>query len=410
LSTSLVRLGRNEEAIAAGTAAIDLRPGRLLEAYYNMGTAYYEMRRYEQAAKALSQAVALQPNDVKSLTNLGNALTCLGKLPEAIAAYSAAVTADPLAPDPHWNLALTCLLAGDFELGWVEHEWRFACDSLNHSQLFSQPQWRGEPLEGKTILLHLEQGFGDSIQFARYAPLVVAAGGEVILQTQSELVRLFKSIPGVSQVIALGEPLPRFQLHCPLMSLPLAFKTLVDTVPSNVPYLWPPSGACRSLPERPPDAARRLRVGLVWAGRPTHKNDRQRSLKLAQLLPLADLPGIEFFSLQKGTESCQLLPLAEQWKILDSTHELNDFADTAALISQLDLVISVDTALAHLTGALGKPVWVLLPFAPDWRWMLGRADSPWYPTMRLFRQPALDDWASAIEELRQALRAKIDNR
>jgi tetratricopeptide (TPR) repeat protein len=405
MSSSLVLLGRHEDAVAAGSAAIELNPGRLVEAYYNMGTACYEMRRYEEAAKALSRAVELQPDHVKSLTNLGIVLTCLGKLPESIKAYSAAVAADPQAPDPHWNLALSLLMAGEFERGWVEHEWRFACESLNHPLVFSQPQWTGEPLEGRTILLHLEQGFGDSIQFVRYAPMVAAAGGKVIVQTQSELVRLFKSIPGVWQVIARGEPLPEFQRHCPLMSLPLAFGTRLETVPATVPYLWPPEASRRPLPAKLPNETKPLRVGLVWAGRPTHKNDRQRSLKLAQLLPISTVEGIEFYSLQKGDESRQLEPLAEQWKIVDHTAELNDFADTAAFIQQLDLVIAVDTALAHLTGALGKPIWVLLPFSPDWRWMLGRPGSPWYPTMRLFRQPNPGDWPSVIEQVRQALQS-----
>jgi tetratricopeptide (TPR) repeat protein len=403
LSTSLLKLGRHDEAIAAATTAVQLKPGRLADAHYNMGTAFLEIGRYTEAIDALSAAIAIQPNHVLALTNLGNAMKNLRRPVEAIEAYSTAISHDPLKPDPHWNLALASLQTGDFARGWEEHEWRFACDVLHRPQIFAQPQWRGEPVEGKRILLHPEQGLGDSIQFIRYAPMLASRGAKVVLQCDHSLVRLFQSLPGISVVIARDQPLPEFDLHCPVMSLPLAFATRLESIPAEVPYLSPPSQDRARWQQLVRSEQKQLKVGLAWAGSSIHRNDRSRSMKLSQLQPLGSVAGVQFFSMQKGKESEQLSSLREDWPMVDLADELNDFADTAGLVSQLDLVISVDTSVAHLAGAMGKPVWVLLPFAPDWRWLLDRGDSPWYPTMRLFRQPSQGDWDSVVEQVRTAL-------
>jgi hypothetical protein len=269
--------------------------------------------------------------------------------------------------------------------------------------------WDGRPLNGQRVLIHAEQGFGDSIQFVRYAPQIVERGGVVIVECQQALVELFKSAKGVSEVVAAGEPLPPFDLHVPMLSLPLAFKTTVETIPTDVHYLAADPARCEVWRQKIGDRSR-LRVGLVWGGNPSNPGDRTRSIRLEQLLPLLRVEGADFYSLQKDRRSEQIRDLPDPGKIIDHTESLASFAETAALLMQLDLVISVDTAVVHLAGALGRPVWALLPLAPDWRWMLQRSDSPWYPTLRLFRQPRLADWDPVIAEVRDQLEALAKSR
>jgi hypothetical protein len=301
----------------------------------------------------------------------------------------------------HWNLGLILLSLGDFQRGWAEYEWRWRRPEYARHDHFKRPRWDGTQLGRRRILLHTEQGFGDVIQFIRFVPKVVERGGKVILACHSELRRLLSKIEGVQQWIDPGETLPEFDVHCPLMSLPKVFGTTVQTVPGQAPYL----AAGAELAERWRERVEGLpgrKVGLAWAGRPGHGNDRNRSIRLNQLEKLGIVAGVSFVSLQKGEAARQQTP---GLTITDWTADLNDFADTAALIANLDLVIAVDTAVAHLAGALGKPVWVLLPFVPDWRWMLDREDSPWYPTMRLFRQPAIGDWETPISRIVEALKS-----
>jgi len=304
--------------------------------------------------------------------------------------------------DAHFLKGLASLATGDFERGWIEYEWRRKAQSLKNTERdFAQPRWLSvEDIAGRTILLHSEQGFGDTIQFCRYAPLVAARGARVIMEVQEPLCELMTDLAGAAQIIARGDRLPDFDFHCPLPSLPLAFKTRLDTIPANAPYLRVPEQALEYWRDLL-GPKRSLRIGLAWAGNAKHVRDQERSMRLCDLLPLLGIDAT-FVSLQKEIRADDAQTL-ENCGMLRFGHELTDFSDTAALISQLDLVISVDTSVAHLAGALGKPVWILLTHVPDWRWLLDRHDSPWYPTARLFRQPAPRQWDPLVAEIAQRL-------
>jgi hypothetical protein len=268
---------------------------------------------------------------------------------------------------------------------------------------FAQPLWRGEEsLEGKTILLHAEQGFGDAIQFVRYVPFLAAKGAQVVLEAPPPLTALFSRIAGAAQVLARGEALPAFDWHCPLMSLPLALKTRLETIPAAVPYLSASEERVASWKQRLPEAGAR-RIGVAWAGNRNFKGDQTRSIGLARFSPLLSVNGIEFLSLQKDLRDGDREILRDNSHVRHVGDAMEDFSDTAAILSSVDLVISSDTSVAHLAGALGKPVWVLLQYVPDWRWLLERGDSPWYPTARLFRQPKIDDWESVIRQVKDRL-------
>ncbi len=273
-------------------------------------------------------------------------------------------------------------------------------------RVLAQPEWDGGPFPGRTLLLHAEQGLGDTLQFIRYAPLVRGLGGRVVVECQKPLAHLLGSVAGIDALVPEGNPLPPFDLHTPLLSLPHLLGTTAATVPAAVPYLSPDPGAVEVWRHRV-GRGEELKVGLVWAGSPGHENDRNRSIPLKRLRPLLDVPSMRFFALQVCERSRDIEALWLQGSIGDISPDLDDLADTAAALSVLDLLISVDTAPAHLAGALGRPVWLLLPFAPDWRWMMDREDSPWYPTMRLFRQPTQSDWLSAIHRIRNELAALV---
>jgi hypothetical protein len=255
-------------------------------------------------------------------------------------------------------------------------------------------------------LLHSEQGFGDTIQFIRYAPLLARQGARVVVECQPELRSLLRGVEGVQHLLAQGEPLPPFDLHAPLLSLPLAFGTRLGSIPAQVPYLKADPALAEAWRGKVAGDGRRLKIGLAWAGSPARKGDRQRSVSLSALAPLAAVKGADFYSLQKGPAAEQAKNPPPEMRLMDLTAELKDFADTAALIASLDLVISVDTAVAHLAGAMARPVWTLLEFVPAWRWLLDREDSPWYPTMRLFRQPSRGDWGSVVRRVAEALAAR----
>jgi hypothetical protein len=292
-------------------------------------------------------------------------------------------------------------VAGDLATGFALYEARFEDPRLGTpARSLPWPRWSGvEPLAGQRILLHAEQGLGDTLQFARYAPLVAARGARVVLEVPAPLAGLLRPLDGVSAVIARGNPLPVVDCHCPLGSLPLALGTTLATIPASIPYLHADAVDVAAWQAQPGD--RRPRVGLVWAGNRRHRNDRRRSLPLAALAPLARGPW-QLVSLQKDLTLDDAQRLAG-WQAIDAGPRLGDFAATAAALTALDLVVTVDTAVAHLAGALGRPAWVLLPHAPDWRWLLGRADSPWYPTLRLFRQPRPGDWARVVRQVADAL-------
>ncbi|HSZ54764.1 MAG TPA: tetratricopeptide repeat protein [Tepidisphaeraceae bacterium] len=413
LGNVLEETSRFSEAIGAYRQVLSLRPD-LPEAHNNLGTSLRQTGALEQAIGEFRKAVELRPAFFEAYSNLGNALAEAGTLQEAEAAFGRSLAIKPGYAEAAWNLGLLWLLRGDFERGWDAYELRHQAKvdlrfsgtgtlSFGLDPEFVRSFWNGGELKGDRILLLGEQGFGDTLHFIRYAPLVARRGGKVRLLCQPGLRRLLTGQLGIEQIVEVGEALPEFDVCCPLMSLPHVFRTRIDTMPAEVPYLTIDPSRSQRWRERIERLPRRLDVGLVWAGNPTYRNDRNRSISLAALSPLAKAEGARFFSLQKGEAARQAQQAPAGMEIVDWTAELIDFSDTAALIDNLDLVISVDTAVAHLAGALGRPVWMLLPLTPDWRWMLGREDSPWYPTMRLFRQPEWGDWATPIGTMAEEL-------
>jgi tetratricopeptide (TPR) repeat protein len=404
LGIALRRSGRAPEAIAVFRDALTIQPDSS-NVHSCLGIALAETDRPDEAIAAFRRAVHLQPDNAVAVKNLGVALAEKGQFDDAIPVLEQAIRLNPDLPVAHGNLALLLLMKGDFDRGWQEYEWRSRVQLTLFvpPRNFTQPRWDGRPLQGKTILLHAEQGFGDTIQFVRYLPMVARLGGRIVLDCPKELVRLLRQVPSVQSIIATGDPPPRFDCHCPLLSLPLAFSTNQYSIPAEIPYLTPDPAAVARWKPRIESPATTFKVGLVWAGSAKNKLDNKRSIAFNQLFQLA-APGVHFFSLQKGREVQSPPP---EMIFTDWTTELHDFADTAALIANLDLVIAVDTAVAHLAGAMGKPVWMMIPFVPDWRWLLNRTDSPWYPTMRLFRQKSVGDWPGVIQAVADALQKNL---
>jgi tetratricopeptide (TPR) repeat protein len=398
LGDVLLLAGKHEAAIAQYLRALALTPDSA-EVHSNLGLALARQGKVEVAIVCLERALQLKPDYAEACNNLGQIRELLGDFDGPASQYKRALQLKPDYAEAAFNQSLLELLAGDFSMGLRTYERRWGVSVKPHN--FSQPQWRGEPLHGARILLHAEQGLGDTLQFLRYVPMVQAAGGSVVLAVQSAVRRLAAKLPGGADMVASGDAVPEVDWQCPLLSLPLAFGTTLDTIPGTVPYLSVPEEALQKAAtvEWP---AVGLRVGIVWAGNAAHAKDRYRSLPLTYLEPLLRTEGVHFFSLQMGPEAAQLAAI--QVPVTNLGHMIGDMADTAALIQQLDLVIAVDTSVVHLAGALGKPVWLMLPFSPDWRWRLDREDSPWYPTMRLFRQPKFDDWHSVVKRVCAALR------
>ncbi|KAM3108270.1 tetratricopeptide repeat protein [Phormidesmis sp. 146-33] len=401
LGACLQNLEQVEEAIAAFQKALALKPDHALT-HNSLGDAYRRSGRLDEAVRCLKRAIALDPNFPEAYQNLGTTLYQQGNFQAATDSYQQALRLRPDYPKVRFNYSFILLLQGDLRQGFREYESRWVGGDLPLPK-FSQPQWDGSDLTGKTILLHPEQGLGDTIQFIRYTPLVKQRGGRVLFGCPPPLFRLLKTAPGIDRLIAEGESVPEFDCYVPLLSLPHLLGTTLETIPAPIPYLSTPFSA--STPRTS------LKVGFVWAGNPKNGNDVDRSAKLTDLLPLFALEGVEFYSLQKG-KSAELQQFQEQYKVTglhDLEDQLGDFADTAAAIALLDLVISVDTAVAHLAGAMGKPVWILLCTVPDWRWLLDRADSPWYPTARLFRQVRSRDWSGVIASIKKELTQLIQN-
>jgi tetratricopeptide (TPR) repeat protein len=390
-----------EASIDAYRHALRLNPECYLS-HDGMGAALRETGKIEEAIAAHRRSIRINPGNPAAHYNLGLTLGKKGSIAEAMTSYRQAIGIDPNYAEAHWNLALLLLVQGDFEQGWQEYEWRWR--RKNFPSLwprFSGPRWNGEDLSGKRLLVHTEQGYGDAVQFVRYAPLLAARGAKATLLCQQPLARLMKNAAGVDQVAsAMMSPdeRPAFDMHCPMMSLPLLLGTRLESIPAEVPYLKADPALVEKWGAKLAASNGRLKVGLVWAGSPTNKNDRYRSVTLEQLSPLASA-GAQFFSLQKGPAAAQSANPPYGMELIDLTEDLEDFADTAAMIANLDLVIAVDTAVAHLAGAMGKPAWVLLASEQDWRWLLKREDTPWYPTLRLFRQRMPGDWAEAIERV-----------
>jgi len=402
-------LRRPEEALLDHRRAHALNPNNPV-ACNNIGASLRSLRREEEALVWFDLATRLKPDFAVAIVNKALSLTQFGRFDEAIAVFKDAATVDPDNPDIEWNLALLELMTGNFEAGWTRREMRWKGSMRPASYpAFGQPMWLGDTeVAGKTVLVQEDEGLGDTIQFARYLPMLAARGARVILVVRDALHPLLSGLPGVMECVPRSAgTLPEFDLHCPICSLPRAFATRLDTIPSAIPYLPAPSpNQVQAWEDRLGDHTgfgRRLRVGLAWSGNPQHDNDHNRSIPLANLTRILNA-GADFISLQKDLRPDDAT-LLKQAGIIDLTSHLTDFAETAALLSCLDLVISVDTSVAHLAGALGHPAWVLLPFVPDFRWLLGRDDSPWYPTMRLFRQDERRNWQLVLERVRDELSA-----
>ena len=397
LATILRRQHRTEEAIAACRRALALRPA-YPAALNNLGMALQDSGEYDAAIAAFREALTLLPGKMTYLNNLAVVVKDAGRIDESIAILRLALTLHPDSPETRWNLGIALLMSGGLEHGWPQYERRWDVPGLQEARRHaSVPAWDGRELHGKRILLWAEQGLGDTVQFVRYAGLVAQRGGRVVLQVQPELKQLLQGLPAVEALVTTDDPSPDVDVQCPLLSLGLIMGTTLATIPAAVPYLSADPRRVERWRVRLAAETGHLNVGLVWAGRSTHINDGNRSMPLAALAPLSQVPQARFFSLQKGKAAEQAPPAG--LSLTDWTHELIDLADTAAFVSSLDLILTVDTSIAHLAGALGKRTLLLLPFAPDWRWMLGRCDSPWYPTMRLFRQPRFGDWGSVVNEL-----------
>ena len=430
-------LGRLEDALASYDRALAMRPD-YAEVLSNRGNVLKALRRFDDALASYDTALRLSPDNPATLSNRAVTLQALDRLDEALAScdralalnassiealnnrasvlqeqrcfdealatYDRAIAIAPDYAEAQANRAFLLLLTGDFAKGWPAYEWRRKLPSWVERG-FTQPEWSGEDIAGKRLLLHAEQGFGDTIQFARYAGLAAMRGADVVLEVQPSLAPLLGGLFGVEMVAAGRDRLPPFDLHCPLLSLPHMFATTMATIPGGVPYIVAPADRIAAWASRLPTDG--LRVGLAWSGHPDNARDHERSIPFARLAPLIDIPGTRFVSLQKDVRAADVDDFHRSRNLIDLHGELRDFADTAAIIAQLDLVITVDTAVAHLAGAMGKPVWVLLPRVPDFRWLLDRTTSPWYPSARLFRKGQLDTGDAVIAGVARELTAEL---
>jgi tetratricopeptide (TPR) repeat protein len=401
----LQAMKRHSEAIDSYDKALLLRPD-LAEALHNRGFALQALGRYQEAIGCYDQALSIRADYADAYNNRGRALQAIGDHAQALHSYDKALALQRDHADARLNKGLLLLLLGELEEGWALYEWRWKASDAPPHREFVKPLWLGEaPIAGKRLLLHAEQGLGDTIQLCRYAKVLSSVGADVILEVPRELRRLLQHIEGASEVVATGQHPPEYDLHCPLLSVPLACKTTLRNVPNDVPYLKidEPQLAKWSATL---GATTRCRIGVAWSGSTAHRNDSNRSIALAEFSRLFSLPA-EFICLQNHTRDADRAELAKLSALRYFEKAIEDFSDTAALIALCDLVICVDTAVAHLAGALAKPLWLLLPFAPDWRWMTNRDDSPWYPTARLFRQPKLADWDSVLESVERELEARL---
>lgn len=397
---ALHELKRFREAVICYEKAIVIAP-HMGEIHNNLGNSLIELGLFCDAVQSFTRAIATLSSSPIPLAARATALQAIGKVAEAEQDCRKAIYIDPFFAAAHWNLALNLLLQGEYSEGWHEYEWRWQkpgfTSPCRHTDI---PLWDGSPLNGQTILLHAEQGFGDAIQFVRYVPMVVKLGGNVVLECHQQLVSLFRGIEGLHAVVPFGSPMPLFNFQIPLLSLPMIFGTTLENIPSSCPYLKTNAERRQKWVALMSPYPRSLRIGLVWAGK--KHPDPLRSCRLTELAPLAT-KGITIFSLQigDGAEEANVPPPG--LNLVDLTANIKDFADTAALIEQLDLVISIDTAVAHLAGAMGRKVLLLLPYAPDWRWLLERNDSPWYPMTHIFRQQQPGNWGTVINQVRETL-------
>ncbi|UCC97896.1 MAG: tetratricopeptide repeat protein [Phycisphaerales bacterium] len=441
LGVVLRAAGKHEQALVAYKQATVLNP-RYAQAHHNMGNVFLSEGRYEAAVEKYNHVIALDPESVETYNSVAVALHHLGEYAaaiqrcnealsvkpdyaeahntlasvlmkkglcaEAISHYKHALQLKPDYAEAHCNLGMALLLTGRFEEGWAEYTWRLKTGKAAHLRRHPVPCWDGSPFVGRRLLVHHEQGFGDNIQFIRYLPMVKRLGGTVICEMLRPLVGLFRGFPGIDELAEASSAtaLPAdFDFYIPLLELPRILGTTVATIPASVPYLR--ADPAKAQRWRGRFSRTELNIGIVWAGQPAHPEDGARSCHLRHFLRLSGTPGMRLFGLQKGNAAAQAKSLAPDMSLTNLGDELDDFADTAAVIENLDLVISVDTAVLHLAGAMAKPAWGILPFVPDWRWMLDRQDSPWYPTMRLFRQRQYGDWDDVFQRVSQELETLV---
>jgi tetratricopeptide (TPR) repeat protein len=399
---ALLGLGRHEEAIAEYDKVLAVQPNHP-GAHFNRGNALAELSRYPDAVVAYERALAVAPGNAKALKNCGVALTALNRHRDALACYDRALALDRSDADAHFNRALAILGLGDYRAGFAAYEWRWKRSGMPPRRNLGRPLWLGEyPLARKTILLHAEQGLGDTIHFIRYAALLARAGATVVVEAPRALASLLARVSGVAQVVEHGAPLPRFDVHCPIASLPLALRTEPHAIPADIPYVSAAEELLARWQTRLETVAR-PRIALAWSGSAIHVNDRNRSIALARLDPLLSVAGAGFISVQRDLRAEDQELIERDRRIVHVGAELADFDDTAAVLALADLTICVDTSVAHLAAAMGRPTWIMLPFAPDWRWTLAAENTPWYPAARLFRQHALGDWDGVIRRVRDQL-------
>ncbi|NDV22556.1 tetratricopeptide repeat protein [Desulfovibrio sp. JC022] len=428
--------GNYDEAIALYSVALGQLPDDPV-LLGNLGVALRAQEKFKAAEVCYRRSIAVKPDNPGTWSNLGNVLRRLGRLKESVACHRRAIELDRKFIDAYYNLglvlqdmgkldeairlfnhclkfkpdddrinwdkSLALLAKGDFINGFELYEYRWKREELVVRH-FRQPLWDGSPLNGKTIFIYAEQGFGDTLNFCRYIPLVAEAGGRVVFECQPELVSLLQGMDGIAEIVSGGDKLPEFEVQIPLISLPRILKHDMDSIPRECPYLIPPAQA--GFPVHVPDGTK-FKIGIVWAGKPTHKNDHNRSVSIENFLPFAELPGVSLYSLQKGPETRQRDEFGCGVLVRDLGSGCEDFADTAKIMGQLDLIITVDTSVAHLAGALNLPVWVAIPYNPDWRWMRKRKDSPWYSSMTLFRQKKPGDWNYVFNTMLATLKKKL---
>ncbi|MEO8157424.1 MAG: tetratricopeptide repeat protein [Betaproteobacteria bacterium] len=401
---ALAALGRFEPALASYERALQVQPEDI-GALNNRGGVLRILSRLDEALACYDQALALMPAHAETLSNRGNALHALRRVDEAIACYGQALALQPDYADAHWNLGLALLVKGELAAGWKEYEWRWKLAESPGGRNIPAPLWHGhEDLRGKTILLHAEQGLGDTLQFCRYVTLVQARGAIVILEVDAALKSLLASLAGVTKIVVFGDALPPCDYHCPLLSLPLAFATTLETIPAGIPYLYAEPAAIAHW-QKKLGQKRLPRIGIAWSGNPAQAKDRNRSLPLEAIEPLLALP-LQFVCLQKEIRTGDAQALERHAQLLHFESEIGDFGDTAALVEACDLVIAVNSVVAHLAGAMGKAVWIPLAFVPDWRFLLDREDSPWYPGARLFRQSRPGQWDDVVARMVAEIRER----
>ncbi len=401
LALMLTNIGNFGAAIEAFKRSLRLNP-KCAKTIAGLGYLFESKGDFISASDAYRDAIKLDPALTAAYVDLGFILYGLGEVEEAADYFERLRAMQPDSAEATANLGIIHLLQGNFAAGWAEYEARRRV-GIGEGRVLTQRQWKGDPLDDARILLHAEQGFGDTLQFVRYVPLVAARGGKVVLEVQPALRRLLSRTDGAAQVMSRGEPLPEFAWQCPLPSLPLAFGTELSTVPARVPYVHPDPALVDKWRGKLQGNGRR--IGLVWGGNPEMQRDRLRSVPLDALMPILKVPGTAYYSLQVGSPSEQVKNLPADVRVIDLAPQLSDFADTAAVVANLDLVITVETSVAHLAGAMGRPLWIMLNKGCDWRWFLQREDSPWYPTARLFRQAAFGEWKDVVGRIEGELRA-----